>query len=93
MNLEIITLILMLIIFLLGLILAIINSFSSKKLEKLEKIALILMLITLLLGLILTIIDSLQIDADPLNFLTIVLILGIYGTVRKLIDKIKEKER
>lgn len=87
MNLEIITLILMLIILLLGLILAIIHLFSSKNLEI---IALILMLIALLLELILVTIDSWKVDADPLNFFTIVLILGVYGTVRRLIDKIKE---
>lgn len=77
----------MLIILLLGLILAIIHSFSSKKLEI---IALILMLIALLLELISATIDSWKFDANPLNFFTIVLILGVYGTVRRLIDKIKE---
>lgn len=56
----------------------------------LEIITLILMLPILLLGLILATINSWKVDADPLNFFTIVLILGVYGTVRRLIDKIKE---
>ena len=59
----------------------------------LEIIALILMLIILLLGLILAIIYSLKVDANPLNYLTIVLTLGVYGTVRRLIDKIKEGKK
>lgn len=58
--------------------------------KKTEIIILIIILLLSVSGLIFTVVSSLKGDFNPINFLSVVLVLVVYGTVRALISKIRE---